>query len=68
VDEVARYTTIALRIEDDTIESKQSTGILHIGNVELMLEGIEGGWSSGQIGLRRRVKISRKALTPVEQD
>ena len=42
VDEVARYTTIAIRIEDEAIKSKKITGVLQIGNVDLMFEGIEG--------------------------
>ena len=42
VDEVARYTSIAIRIEDEAIKSKKITGVLQIGNVDLMLEGIEG--------------------------
>ena len=47
VDEVARFTTIAIRIEDEAIKSKKITGVLKIGNVDLMLEGIEGPWASG---------------------
>ena len=39
---VARYTSIAIRIEDEAIKSKKITGVLQIGNVDLMLEGIEG--------------------------
>jgi ferric-dicitrate binding protein FerR (iron transport regulator) len=42
VDEVARYTSIAIKIEDEAIKSKKITGVLQIGNVDLMLEGIEG--------------------------
>lgn len=42
VDEVARYTSIAIRIEDEAIKSKKITGVLQIGNVDLMLERIEG--------------------------
>ena len=41
-DGVARYTSIAIRIEDEAIKSKKITGVLQIGNVDLMLEGIEG--------------------------
>ena len=42
MDEVARYTSIAIRIEDEAIKSKKITGVLQIGNVDLMLERIEG--------------------------
>jgi ferric-dicitrate binding protein FerR (iron transport regulator) len=42
VEVVARYTTIAIRIEDEAIKSKKITGVLQIGNVDPMLEGIDG--------------------------
>ena len=42
VDGVARYTTIAVRIEDEAIKSEKITGVLQIGKVGVMLEGIEG--------------------------
>jgi len=34
-------------IDDGAIKSKKITGVLQIGNVDLMLEGIEGALSEG---------------------
>ena len=39
MDEVARSTSIAVRIEDEAIKRKRITDILQIGNVDLLLEG-----------------------------
>jgi len=41
VEAVARYTSISIRIEDEAVKSKKITSVLQIGNVDLMLEGIE---------------------------
>ncbi len=35
MDEVARYTTIAIRIEDEAIKSKKITGVLQIGLAQI---------------------------------
>jgi len=58
------FTSIAIRIEDEAIKSKKITGVLQIGNVDLMLEGIEGPpGRPGEPGLagarlsERRVKV-----------
>lgn len=52
VDEVARYTTVRITVADEALKNEKITGILIIGDVNLMLEGIEGAlgvkadWSS----------------------
>lgn len=42
VDEVARYTTVQIKVMDESLKGKKITGILQIGDVDLMLEGVEG--------------------------
>jgi len=42
IDEVARYTTVRIKVMDDALKGKKITGILQIGDVDLMLEGVEG--------------------------
>ncbi|WP_420428786.1 FecR family protein [Kordiimonas sp.] len=41
IDEVARYTTVKIKVMDDALKDKKITGILQIGDVDLMLEGVE---------------------------
>jgi len=42
IGEVARYTTTEIQIDDPVLRSRKITGILQIGDVDRMLEGIEG--------------------------
>ncbi|MFC3052335.1 FecR family protein [Kordiimonas pumila] len=42
VDEVARYTTVEIQIGNESLKHQVITGILDIGDVDIMLEGIEG--------------------------
>lgn len=42
IDEVARYTTVRIKVMDDILKGQKITGILQIGDVDLMLEGVQG--------------------------
>lgn len=41
VEEVARYTTMTIQVEGDELRRRQITGILTIGDVDQMIEGLE---------------------------
>ncbi|MGS2722738.1 FecR family protein [Porticoccus sp. GXU_MW_L64] len=41
VDEVSRYTTVQISFSDDVLKEQRITGILPIGEIETILEGIE---------------------------
>lgn len=41
LDEVARYTTVRIEIADARLKDKRITGMLQIGDIDLMLEGME---------------------------
>ncbi len=45
IEEVARYTTVKIRVMDDALKGRRISGILQIGDVDLMLEGIEGAFN-----------------------
>lgn len=42
IEEVARYTPVTIEIEGETLKRKKITGVLEIGDVDVMLDGIEG--------------------------
>lgn len=42
IDEVTRYTTVEIAVIDERLKAERLTGILPIGDVDEMLEGIEG--------------------------
>ena len=42
VDEISRYTSVRINIINEDIKTEKITGILQIGDVNVMLEGIEG--------------------------
>lgn len=42
IEEVARYTPVTIRIDDETLRRKKISGILRIGDIDLMLDGLEG--------------------------
>jgi transmembrane sensor len=41
VEEIERYTTVELRIEDATLKSRRVTGVIQIGDMDMMLDSIE---------------------------
>lgn len=41
VDEIARYTTVEIEIPDETLRIRKVTGVFQIGDINIMLEGIE---------------------------
>ena len=41
IEEVARYTPVTIRIEDEALKKRRITGIIQIGEMEMMLESIE---------------------------
>ncbi len=42
VDEVSRYTVVEILILDEALKTEKISGILEIGDVDMMLDGIEG--------------------------
>ncbi|MCG8441640.1 MAG: hypothetical protein MI723_07525 [Caulobacterales bacterium] len=42
IQEVARYTTVQIEVSQPQLRRQKISGILPIGDVDLMLEGIEG--------------------------
>jgi len=41
IEEVARYTPVTIRIEDESLKKRRITGIIQIGEMDMMLESIE---------------------------
>ncbi len=41
IDDIARYTLVDIQVRDEALKSRNITGILQIGDVDLMLEGLE---------------------------
>lgn len=41
IDEVARYTPVTIHIEDESLKKRRITGIIQIGEMDMMLESIE---------------------------
>jgi transmembrane sensor len=42
IDEIARYTTVKITVVDDALKSRKISGVLQLGDVKMMLEGLEG--------------------------
>lgn len=42
IDEVTRYTRVEITVGDESLKIQKITGILQLGDVRLMIEGIEG--------------------------
>jgi ferric-dicitrate binding protein FerR (iron transport regulator) len=41
INEVARYTPVTIHIEDESLKKRRITGIIQIGEMDMMLESIE---------------------------
>ncbi len=41
IEEVARYTPVTIRIEDESLKKRRITGIIQIGEMDMMFESIE---------------------------